>query len=176
MKNTLVGIVALVLSSSFVSAAELELAFTDASWNGEGIPEGQMCNRFNESETKNPESPELVVKGIPAEADAIILYFSDRSFARMDNGGHGTVGYKIKAGSSEVTVPRVPGHTEELPENFWTVKAHGAPTWDTAGAYLPPCSGGRGNDYFVDVKAVKLGEDNDVSEVLAEGSIKLAKF
>ena len=167
----------ILLTFSYAStAAELELAFTDAAWNGEGIPEGQMCNRFNESESKNPESPELVVKGIPAEADAIILYFSDRSFARMDNGGHGTVGYKIAAGSGEITVPRVPGHTEDLPENFWTVKAHGAPTWDTAGAYLPPCSGGRGNDYFVDVKAVKLGADNDVSNVLAEGSIKLATF
>lgn len=158
------------------NAAELQLAFTDSAWNGEGIPEGQMCNRFNKAESKNPESPEVVVKGIPADADAIILYFSDRSFARMDNGGHGTVGYKIQTGSGEVTVPRVPGHTEDLPENFWTVKAHGAPTWDTAGAYLPPCSGGRGNNYFIDVKAVKLGDNNDVSNVLAEGSIKLATF
>ena len=165
-----------ILLAVTVNAAELELSFTDAAWNGEGIPDGQMCNRFNKNENKDPQSPELVVKGIPADADAIILYFSDRSFPRMDNGGHGTVGYKIQIGSNEVTVPRVPGHTEDLPENFWTVKAHGAPTWDTAGAYLPPCSGGRGNNYFVDVKAVKLGENNDVSNVLAEGSIKLATF
>lgn len=176
MKAKISALITLLMFSFAASAAELQLSFSDAAWNGEGIPDGQMCNRFNKNDTKNPESPELMVKGIPAEADAIILYFSDRSFARMDNGGHGQVGFKIGAGSTEVTVPRVPGHTEDLPENFWMVKAHGAPGWDTAGAYLPPCSGGRGNNYFIDVKAVKLGADNDVSNVLAEGSIKLATF
>ena len=176
MKIKLSALLAILICSVSAYSAELELSFTDPAWTGEGIPEGQMCNRFNEGSAKNPQSPELVVKGIPAEADAIVLYFSDRTFARMDNGGHGQVGYKIPTGSTEVTVPRIPGHTENLAENFWMVKAHGAPTWDTAGAYLPPCSGGRGNNYFIDVKAVKLGDNNDVSNVLAEGSIKLATF
>ena len=176
MKIKFAVFLALFCTSLLVTAEELELSFTDESWTGEGIPEGQKCNRFNESAEKAPKSPELSVKGIPADADAIILYFSDRTFARMDNGGHGQVGFQITAGTSEVIIPSIPGHTEDLPENFWMVKAHGAPTWDTAGAYLPPCSGGRKNDYFIDVKAVKLGADKDVSEVLAEGSIKFAKF
>jgi len=173
MKAKIVLALVTVLFSFAVTAADLELSFTDPKWTGEGIPEGQMCNKFGGKETM---SPQIVVKGIPAEADAIVLLFSDRSNARMNNGGHGKVGYKITAGSAEITVPSVPGHTEILPENFWMVAAHSAPGWDTAGAYLPPCSGGRGNNYFVDVKAVKLGADNDVSNILAEGSIKLATF
>jgi len=163
-------------ASAFASlsfSAELSLSFTDSAWNGDGIPAGQMCNKFKGD---NPQSPELVIKNIPAGTTAIVLEFSDRSNERMDKGGHGKVGYKIPEGATEVTVPRIPGHTEDLAENFFTVAAHKAPMWDTAGAYLPPCSGGRGNQYFIDVKAVKLGADNDVSEVVGSESIKLAVF
>lgn len=158
---------------SLQAAAELELSYTDDAWGGDSIPEGQQCNRF---EGDNPQSPELVVKNIPAGATAIVLEFSDRTMKPMDKGGHGKVGYKVSEGTTEVTIPRIPGHTEDLPDNFFTVEPHRAPGWDTAGAYLPPCSGGRGNEYFIDVKAVELGDGMDVSTVLEEGSIKLAVF
>lgn len=158
---------------SMGAAAELELSFTDSAWTADGIPEGQQCQKFK---GVNPQSPELVVKNIPEGTTAIVMEFSDRTMKPMDNGGHGKVGYKIPAGSTEVTIPRVPGHTEDLPDGFFTVAVHRAAGWDTAGAYLPPCSGGRGNHYFIDVKAVKLGDANDVSNVLDQASIPLATF
>ena len=76
----------------------------------------------------------------------------------MDNGGHGKIGYKISPGSKEITIPSVPGHSFELPETFFIVAPHQAPGWDIAGAYMPPCSGGNGNNYYVTVKAVDLDE------------------
>ncbi|MGI1679982.1 MAG: hypothetical protein K6L75_14670 [Cellvibrionaceae bacterium] len=162
---------ALTVSLS-VNADDLTLSFTDSDWSSKGIPEGQQCNRFK---GVDPQSPELVVKNIPANTTAIILEFSDRSLASMNNGGHGKVGYKIPVGATEVTIPRVPGHTETLPENFFVVANHKAPRWDTAGAYLPPCSGGRGNQYFIDVKAVILS-GADASNILAEASIQMATY
>ncbi len=153
-------------------ADDLVLSFTNPAWLASGIPEGQQCNRFKGI---NPQSPELVIKDIPEDATAIVLEFSDRTFANMNNGGHGKVGYKIPKGTKEVTIPRIQGHTTELPESFFIVAEHRAPGWDTAGAYLPPCSGGRGNQYFIDVKAVVLS-GTDVSNILAEASIQMATY
>ena len=170
--NGIAFIFFIVAVSFSVKADDLVLSFTDPAWLASGIPDGQQCHRFK---GVNPQSPELVIKNIPAEATAIILEFSDRSLASMNNGGHGKVGYKIPKGTTEVTIPRIPGHMTELPENFFIVAEHRAPGWDTAGAYLPPCSGGRGNQYFVDVKAVILSEA-DVSNVLAEASIQMATY
>lgn len=155
------------------NAETLSVAFTNSKWTAESIPEGQQCLRFK---GENPQSPELVVKNIPAGTTAIILEFSDRSFARMDKGGHGIVGFNVNAeAGAEVLVPAVPGHTETLPENFFLVANHKAPGWDKAGAYLPPCSGGRGNQYFIDVKAV-VWSGEKIEKVLAETSIQMATF
>lgn len=169
----ILAITSACLFSMGLQAQELSAAFTESAWQEESVPEGQQCQRFG---GKNPQSPEVKVENIPEDADAIVLEFSDRSVERMDNGGHGKVGYKLSGERDAVTVPSVPGHTMDLPEGFFTVEAQRAPGWDTAGAYLPPCSGGRGNDYFIDVKAVKLGEGQTVSEVLTETSIKMGVY
>ncbi|MGH1470786.1 MAG: hypothetical protein ACRBCS_06305 [Cellvibrionaceae bacterium] len=170
--KSLIFIFCILTVSVSVKADQLALAFTDTVWTSKGIPEGQQCHRFK---GVNPQSPELIVKNIPAEATAIILEFSDRSFANMDKGGHGKVGYKIEKGVKEMTIPRIPGHTDVLPENFFIVAHHKAPGWDTAGAYLPPCSGGRGNQYFIDAKAVILSGE-DVSNVISQASIQMATY
>ena len=129
--------------------------FADAEWDGKTVPKGQQCKRFD---GKDPSTPKLMVVGIPAEANAIVMEYSDRSYPPMDNGGHGKIGYIISSGTEEVTIPSVPGHSFELPETFFIVAPHQAPGWDTAGAYMPPCSGGNGNNYYVTVKAVVLDE------------------
>lgn len=155
-------------------AQDLSASLADPAWTGDGIPEGQQCQRFGGD---NPQSPEVKMENIPEGTQAIVLAFSDRSFERMDNGGHGQVAYMITDATTDmVTIPSVPGHTESLPEGFFVVQPHQAPGWDKAGAYLPPCSGGRGNNYFIDIKAVKLKGDQEVGEVLAETSVKLATY
>ncbi|MGQ9425355.1 hypothetical protein ACXYTJ_05540 [Gilvimarinus sp. F26214L] len=156
-----------------VYGQDMEATFVDAAWTGEGIPQGQQCQRFG---GENPESPAVQLHNVPESAEAIVLEFSDRSFVRMDKGGHGKVGYKIESGQSEVVVSPVQGHREELPEPFFVVQLHQAPGWDKAGAYLPPCSGGRGNEYFIDIKAVTLRDDQSVGTVLAQTSIQMATY
>jgi hypothetical protein len=153
-----------------LGAAELEARFVDPAWDGDKVPDGQQCGRFEGEGV----TPEIVVGGIPAEAEMLVLEFSDRSYEPMDNGGHGKVGYRIAAGASEVTVPSAPGHTTDLPEGFVVVAEHQAPNWDKAGAYLPPCSGGRGNAYYVTVKAVR--EAGGQLEELASAVLEMGKF
>ncbi len=149
-------ILALVMTGLSVTAASaLEVQFADPVWNGETVPAGHQCQKFGGTHG----SPALVVGGLPARANALLLEFSDRSYAPMDNGGHGKLGYAFEAGAKAVTVPSAPAHTTALPPPWWTVAEHGAPGWDKPGAYLPPCSGGRGNAYYVTVKAIERKGD-----------------
>jgi hypothetical protein len=43
-----------------------------------------------------------------------------------------------------------------MPEGVIIVSKHKAPDWDKAGAYLPPCSGGKGNKYTVTIQPSKI--------------------
>ena len=152
----------------------LHISFADSNWDGGTVPQGQQCQKFGGN---NPHSPRLIVKNIPKEANALIMEYSDRSYSPMDNGGHGRMGFIVAAGVSEVTVPSVPGHSYELPEGFFLVKEHLAPKWDKAGAYMPPCSGGRGNSYYVTVKAVQRKSEDDLEgTVLAMGILEMGRY
>jgi ketosteroid isomerase-like protein len=152
---------------------KLGLAFGDPAWDGKKIPQSQQCRRFG----GKGATPPLVVSNIPAGANAIILAYSDRSYPPMDKGGHGIMGYKIAPGSKEVKIPPVPGHSYDLPKGFFVVSEHLAPSYDKAGAYMPPCSGGRGNEYYLDIKAVRLAKPGDkTGKVLATGHLELGKY
>lgn len=166
------ALVFLVVAGGLLLAAEgpLTVSFSDALWDGVKVPEGQQCQRFGGS----GQSPSLEVKGIPAGANALVVEFSDRTYQPMDGGGHGKIGFAIEPGTESVTVPPVPGHTDQLPEGFFVVELHKAPNWDKAGAYLPPCSGGRGNSYYLTVKAVhRMGEE---IHPMAEADLEMGKF
>ena len=153
---------------------QLELHFTNPAWNGENIPTGQQCRRFGGIE---PKTPALEIKKIPPKANAIIIEFSDKSYAPMDNGGHGKIGYVIDQGIETVVIPSIPGHTFDLPKRFFVVAAHQAPDWDDAGAYLPPCSGGNGNIYYATVKAIYRAHSKDQKSVLlAESVINMGRY
>lgn len=153
---------------------ELEVSFEDAKWNGKVIPDGQQCDRFG---GKKPQTPRLVVKNIPHGSNAIIMEYSDESYAPMDKGGHGKIGYRIPEGTIEKTIPAVPGHTFDLPEGFFLVAEHANPAWDKAGAYMPPCSGGRGNYYYVTVKAMSyVSPDDKKPKLLGIGKLSLGRY
>lgn len=152
----------------------LTLSFADDAWDGKKIPRGQQCQRFG---GKSPGTPRLSVKNIPAGANALVMEYSDLSYSPMNNGGHGKIGYRIAEGTSETVIPSVPGHTFDLPKDFFLVKAHASPSWDLAGAYLPPCSGGGGNTYQVKVKAVRQASpDAKDYELLASADLTLGKY
>ena len=104
------GLCACVTSGKYKPVSDLatlEVAFADAAWNGKTVPKGQQCRRFG----GNGATPALAVGNLPAEANAIILEFSDRDVPKMDNGGHGKIGYRIPSGAGKVVIPSVPGHT-----------------------------------------------------------------
>ena len=166
----LAAVLLLASAAAPAAAADLDLRFLDEAWNGETVPEGQQCQKFGGEAV----SPALHVGGIPEQANALIVEFSDRDFPPMDNGGHGKFGLEIEPGAGSVEVGSVPGHTSDLPDGFFVVEEHKAPTWDKAGAYLPPCSGGRGNSYYLTVRAVHR-EGSETHE-LASGTLEMGKY
>ena len=105
------------------------------------------------------------------------MEYSDRDWPPMDEGGHGKIGYRIPEGTTEIVIPSVPGHTFNLPEGFFLVAGHQGSSWDKAGAYMPPCSGGMGNRYYVTVKAVyQASLENKEFELLGQSVLELGKF
>ena len=169
-RSLIVTMATLVVAVAASPSAALEAKLADPAWDGVKVPEGQQCQKFG----GQGKSPALAVSGIPSGASHLQLEFSDRTYKPMDNGGHGKVAFAIESGTTSVTVPPVPGHTMDLPPGFSVVAAHQAPTWDKAGAYLPPCSGGRGNSYYVTVKAVHK-TDTETHE-LGSAVVELGKY
>ena len=105
----------------------------------------------------------------------LIVEYSDLDSERMNNGGHGKIGYKV-GNVSQVVIPSVKGHSFDLPKDFTVVSPHANPNWDTAGAYMPPCSGGRGHSYYATVKAVHETPAGEEAELLGKGMIQLGKY
>ena len=152
-------------------ACSMEVSFADAEWDGKNVPSGQQCQKFG---GKKSGTPRFQIAEIPSGTIELIFEYSDRDYAPMDNGGHGIVAYKLSDKARNVTIPSVPGHTFDLTPPFASIKAHQAPRWDKAGAYMPPCSGGKGNSYYVTIKAV--GTKGSDKEVLAKKVLEMGKF
>jgi len=149
-----------------------DVSFTDPEWDGKKIPKGQQCRRFR----GKGGTPRLTIKNIPAGTNAIIMEFSDRDFSSMNYGGHGKIGYFIDQGAGEVIIPPVPGHTFDLPEKFFKVAAHKSPSWDKAGAYMPPCSGGKRHLYYVTVKAVYKDPAGKKSLLFGKEKLNMGRY
>jgi len=161
-------------SNAVSKSAKLRVSFVDSMWDGKSVPAGQQCQRFGGN---NPSTPRLMIKGIPPRTNAIIMEYSDRSYTPMDDGGHGKIGYRIPENTKEIIIPSVPGHSFDLPEGFFIVSPHQAPGWDKAGAYMPPCSGGRGNSYYVTVKAVyQSSSENKEFKLLGQVVLELGTY
>ncbi len=153
--------------------AELKISFAEPDWNGKKVPSGQRCRRQGGI---NPSTPRLMIKGIPPAANAIIMEYSDRSFYPMDYGGHGKIGYKISQNTIEITIPSVPGHSLDLPQGFFLVSKHQG-FWNKDDAYLPPCSGGRSNSYYVTVNAVyQATPERKEFKLLGQAVLELGKY
>ena len=175
--RTGIAVVAIAFMTPLVStstqAAELKVSFADSAWDGKMIPKGQQCTKFS----GKGATPALNVDGIPADANAIVVEFNDRSYQPLSwDGGHGKIGFWIKEGSTSASLPSVPGETKDLPEGVFVEKRNRATGEYARPGYLPPCSGGRGNKYFAEVKAVKKVEGKKKSKVLAKTKIQLGKY
>lgn len=151
---------------------ELTVALDDPAWNGRSIPTDQVCKKFSGNQGK---SPALKIDGIPTDADALLLSFNDESYSPMDKGGHGVVRVQLNK-TSTMQVQAIPGETDTLPAGISVVTKHRGSGWSgTGGAYLPPCSGGRGNTYSIDIAVIKSGADGS-TQTLAKGKIVMGRY
>ena len=152
---------------------KLTVSFADAAWDGKAVPKGQQCSKFSGA----GGTPALIVDGVPEGANAIIVEFNDRSYAPLSaNGGHGKIGFWVKGGGA-ATLASVPGEKSELPEGSFLEARNRATGSFARPGYLPPCSGGKGNAYFAEVKAVYKGKtEAEKGKLLAVGAIELGRY
>ncbi|MBU0925389.1 hypothetical protein KKG81_10915 [bacterium] len=156
----------LVVSGSLF-ASDLSVQFSDSKWDGITVPKDEVCSNYN---TKAGSTPPLKISNIPSNTAKIVFTYSDKTFTKMDNGGHGILSYKVDA--NEVEVPALMGETFELADGFEVVTAHtGTRFKKTPGAYLAPCSGGKGNTYKVVINAVDSANNS-----LATTELVLGKY
>ena len=151
------------------AAPTLTVTFVDAkTWTGDKLPAGQQCQKFQ----GKGSIPALKVAGVPAGTTGIVLSVNDETYAAMNNGGHGVIRYAVTPANGSVTLPSVPGETDNLPAGVTSVKKHIASEYSgTGGAVLPPCSGGQGNTY-----SVTLAATNAAGATLAAGRAVLGKY
>jgi hypothetical protein len=171
LRNLLLGAAGVLFAGTAI-ADDLSVTFADPAWNGNRIPAGQHCTKFG----GRGATPAFTVEGIPAEADAIVVEYNDRSYHPLSyGGGHGKIGYDITPGVGKATLPSVPGEKADgLPAGTWVVRRNRATGDYARPGYLPPCSGGRGNTYFAEVIAVK--KDGDDYDELASTKITLGRY
>ena len=90
----------------------MDVEFNDAAWDGKKIPEGQQCLNYD---GKSPATPSMTVSNIPTRAESLVFVYNDVSNKRMQHGGHGIVEFALPEGATSAEVPRVFGHTYEVP-------------------------------------------------------------
>ena len=147
---TLKSVTALTALALSANAFAMDVAFDDAAWNGKKVPEGQQCLNYD---GKSPATPSMTVSNIPDGADSLVFVYNDVSNKRMQKGGHGIVSYALSDSKTSVKVPRVFGHTYEVPVGVEMVAEYRSRKGDVRGAYKPPCSGGKDHLYTIDVQA-----------------------
>lgn len=159
----------LLITSPVQAASTFSAKLLD--WDGKQVPTGQQCQKFGGNQ---PATPRIQLSGVPDTTNLIMLEYSDRSYQPMNHGGHGRMAFAIHQPSTNLMIPSVPGHRFDLPSGFMIIEPHRNPKWDQAGAYMPPCSGGKGNDYYVTVTALHFNGKQATS--LAKTVIELGKY
>ncbi len=168
LRLSLAAITLAALIFPALAQSTLTVAFADPAWDGETVPEGQHCALLGGSGA----TPAMQVSDIPEGTTQINVEFNDESYRPLSTGGgHGIIGFAVTPENGTATLPSVPGNTADLPEGAMVVAAARAPGSYASPGYLPPCSGGAGNTYSADVKALDASDT-----VLAEGKITLGKY
>jgi len=158
------------LLSTPALAQDMTVTLTDPVWDGKRVPASQVCGRFG---GKGAVSPSMLVSNLPDGVVAIDVWFSDDNNERMNWGGHGKVKYLVPAGAKSFEMKSFPAESDDLPDGVVSVRDHKGSQWSgTGGAYLPPCSGGKGHNY----SAYILARDADDDRVGPRLKIKFGSF
>lgn len=141
----------ILISSAAFGQAALSVKFTDPAWDGKTVPKTATCSIDGNA---GAMTPALEITGVPDGTVRITEAFNDETYAPMGKGGHGVLGFDVAPAGGVVTIASVPGESDELPAGVSVVtKNRGTGNYDKPG-WLPPCSGGRGNLYTMDVTAL----------------------
>lgn len=148
LKSIKIGLFFTTLLAPATAMADMQAQLLPP-WSGKTIPAGQHCTLYG----GKGSTPPMQVTGIPAGAVWIIGYFNDKDYRPLSrDGGHGTIGWPVR-GSAMQLAP-VPGMTDTLPNGARVIKKSRAGGKFASPGYLPPCSGGKGNRYSVDLVAI----------------------
>lgn len=146
MKNLLLSVATCFIATA--ASADMSAALL-APWDGVKVPDGQQCTLHG----GNGATPPINLSGVPDGTAHIVLFFNDKSYAPLSrNGGHGAIAFAASGGN--VSLASVPALTANLPNGVSVYSAARSTGNYASAGYLPPCSGGRGNRYTVDIKAV----------------------
>ncbi len=151
-------------------SAPLAVALVDSAWDGNKVPDGQHCAKHG----GHGASPALKISNIPAEANRIVVSFSNGAYKKLDNGGHGIIGMQIPAGTTTAQFPSIAENIVEMPKDVYIVSAQKGDWGKDGAAYMAPCSGGKGSRYYATVRAVNE-KDGAVVE-LSKTDIELGKY
>ncbi|PLY09029.1 MAG: hypothetical protein C0626_08410 [Arcobacter sp.] len=161
--------VASLMFTTSLMASDIDVSFVDEKWNGKVVPIDEVCSDYN---IEAGSTPGLYIENLPVGANKVIMKFNDKTFVKMDNGGHGILSYKIEPETSSVEISPQIGETFDLDEGFEVVSAHTGTRFNkTEGAYLAPCSGGKGNTYTVEISIVDTNNN-----ILATKELVLGKY
>ena len=80
----------------------------------------------------------MAISNIPAGAESLVFVYNDVSNKRIQNSRHGIVEFAIPEGATSVEIPRVFGHTYEMPVGIEMVAEYRSRKDEVGGAYNPP--------------------------------------
>ncbi|WP_112310048.1 YbhB/YbcL family Raf kinase inhibitor-like protein [Pseudogemmobacter bohemicus] len=143
-----IALCALALQIPGIAAAKIGVKL-GAPWDGKSVPAGQQCAL----DGGKGGTPPMQVSGLPEGAAMVVLSFNDQSYKPLSKGGgHGQIGFAVSG--KQASLPSVPGMTKKLPGGATVVKKAKSKGKYASPGYLPPCSGGKGHSYTVDVTAL----------------------
>lgn len=146
----------------------LSVKFTDPAWDGKTVPKAATCSIDGNT---GAVTPPLEVSGVPDGTVKITESFNDETYTPMGHGGHGVLGFDVTPSNGVVQIPSAPGETDQLPAGVSVVsKNRGTGKYDKPG-WLPPCSGGQGNLYSMDVNALDAS-----GKTLATAHVELGHY
>ena len=125
------------------------LSFPDKEWDGKSVPNSGICNARGGG---GSTSPRIKVTNLPANSSYLKLVFTDENFGSP--GDHGILKFSVPTGTRELIVPSIRPDQKTLPTGFEAVSCtfcNEYPELAETPFYVAPCSGGRWNNYYVDV-------------------------
>jgi hypothetical protein len=128
----------------------LEVQFADKMWEVGGASRDGTCVTCG----GEGMSPELIVRGIPEKAKAVVVEFFNVTMedpAAVADCGAFRV---LTKGQTELVIPSVPEQSMSLPEDVLVERVHGSAT-ARPGAYLAPCTCEVMDRYEIQVTADK---------------------